>query len=54
MEVFEKSMRSANAMHDREGYKKSYYKGSVAAPKDMSALKVTASGIHKDSAFSVK
>ena len=47
-------MKAVNAMHDKEGYSKSYYNASVAKPKDMSALKVTSAGIHKDSAFSIK
>ena len=54
LEVFEKNMKIATAMHDKEGYSKSYYNASVAKPKDMNALKVTSAGIHKDSAFSIK
>lgn len=54
IEVFEKSVKAATAFHDGEGYSKSFYKGSIAAPKDMNALKATSAGIHKDSGFSVK
>ena len=52
LEVF--SSKPSNGTHDSEGYKKSYYNGSIARPKDMSALKVKSAGVHKDSAQSVK
>lgn len=54
IEVFEKNIKASAAFHDGEGYSKSFYKGSIAAPKDMNALKATSAGIHKDSGFSVK
>ena len=52
--MFEKNIKAAAAFHDGEGYSKSFYKGSIAAPKDMNALKATSAGINKDSGFSVK
>ena len=52
LEVFK--AQQGVGLHDHEGYAKSYYNASVAKPKDMSVLKQTSAGIHKDSAFSVK
>ena len=53
LDVFRKE-KAGIGIHDNEGYKQSYYNGSIARPKDMSALKVTSAGINRDSALSAK